>query len=145
MQVTMQKAGLDVHAQRAQAVAVAAVLLIAPAAYAAPSATFDVFDSRGYCVEDEYGFYDDYDCTDYDDENAPVDLRVMRMGPHPRIVYSDRLQGFNGRVSTDLYKWELDDFTCPHRTVYYRAILRLRDPITDRVVDTRTKKFRRYC
>jgi hypothetical protein len=108
-------------------------------------ATFDVYDSRGYCVKDEYGFYEDIDCEDYDDGNAPVDLRVMKMGPHPRIVYSERLSGYHGRVSTDLYTWEVDKVDCWHSKFYYRAILRLRDPITDHVVDIRTKKFSIRC
>ena len=108
-------------------------------------ATYEVFDTRGHCVKDEYGFYEDIDCEDYDGGNAPVDLRVMKMGPHPRIIYSERLSGYHGRVSMDLYSWEVNRIDCPHRTFYYRAILRLRDPITDRVVDTRTKKLRIYC
>ena len=110
-------------------------------------ATYAVYDGRFYCDKDEYGFYNDFDCMDYDDDRAQVDFRVMRMGPRPRIIYSDRLYGSRGRVSTDFYSWELPDMSwrCPGPDIHYRAIFRLRDPITDRIVDTRTMKFRQFC
>ncbi len=107
-------------------------------------ATYEVFDSRGYCYI-ENGVYNDLNCLDYDRGRAPVDFRIMRMDPNPHIVFSDRLRGRYGRVKRDLFDSEYVDWSCPPSTVHYRAIFRLRDPITKRVVATRTKFFRIWC
>jgi hypothetical protein len=109
---------------------------------------FEVYDGRGYCVEDEYGFYNDFDCMDYDDNRATVDIVVYRMRKtkRPRIVYSDRLYGSRGRATEDLYVWQLNNNdSCPSPPTYYRAVFRLRDPITDRIVDTQWKRFSLHC
>jgi len=106
---------------------------------------FNVFDARGYCVKDEYGFYKDYDCENYDSKDATLDVRAFRLRPGmaPRRVYSEEIYGLHGRATEDLYDWELKaPYSARHGTVIrYRVSFRLFDPITDRAVDQVNRYF----
>jgi hypothetical protein len=104
---------------------------------------YDVWPGRYACIEDEYGFYDDPGCYDYESGDATIDVRVFRTfaGGKRRLIHHETALGMNGRASIDLYSYLFPDL---YRTtsLSYRIVFRLIDPVTDRVVDLVNRHFR---
>jgi hypothetical protein len=106
---------------------------------------FEVYDANAYCVLDEFGFYNDPACSDYDDGNATVDVRVFRIRAHSlKFVHQETIYGSHHRASEDLYDFQLRAPDYSRRPIPYRAIFRLIDPVTDRVVAKMSRSFAIY-
>ncbi len=108
---------------------------------------FTVYDGAGNCIPDEYGFYDNPACDDYDSNNATVVVRVYRILAHRlRFVTSDQAYGLRGLASEDLYDFQLHApyYMPPGSSLRYRAKFLLIDPVTDRVVDRVARNFAVY-
>jgi hypothetical protein len=134
--------------------------------YAQYNVHFGVFDADGYCIRDEYGFYNDPSCDDYDANDATLDVRVIQLGGkvlhwahrggwtgwvgtplrHKR-VFSEQLDGFGGKADERFY---FDQFrscywnSAPWRA-NYQVVFRLFDPVTDQAVDQRSRYYHAWC
>jgi hypothetical protein len=108
------------------------------------SIRFDVYDAAGYCIKDEWGFYNDFKCEDYDDGNATLDATGYRVLAHSlRYKFSEEFSGFHGRATEDVYDFQIHApyYAKPGTSLHYRVRFRLFDPISDRVVDKRVRDF----
>jgi hypothetical protein len=105
---------------------------------------YDVYDDAGYCIRDEWGFYEDFDCEDYDSNTATLDVTGYRVLAHSlRYKFSEEISGDHGRATEDVYDFQMRvPYYAKRGTVlHYRVRLRLFDPITDRMLDKRVRDF----
>src|ERR1051325_6790104 len=107
------------------------------------TAMYQVYDASGACSTDEYGFYENDSCYDYDNNSADLDVRISNARTHRR-VYADAMYGFSGK-STDSVFYSLDlgfPYYCSRPiTRSYIATVRLFDPISDAPVASRSFRF----
>lgn len=96
------------------------------------------------CHKDEYGFWENYDCGDMEDNNAEWDVRVYQTRPSWKLVYAERNNGYRGKDDTRLY-WSLDlraPYQAKKGTRYnYKAVVRLFSPVSGRVLKTDAVTF----
>lgn len=108
---------------------------------------FDVYDAANYCIRDEWGFYEDFDCESYDTNEAKIDVRLFRLRAHSlRFVDQETIFGMNGKASEDVYSYQLRTpyYAPPGTRIPFRAIFRLIDPVTDRIVAKKSRSFAVY-
>jgi hypothetical protein len=123
------------------------------------SISYEVLDTGGNCVPDEFGGYSDPNCYAYDSNDATLDVRVFQTGGwfcrarctrlRQKRVFSESFTGSGGRATEDLYGFEVHRPYClGYGATYdigYQAAFRLYDPVTDSVVDRTSKFFHYWC
>ena len=105
---------------------------------------YDVYDGAGYCIRDEFGFYQDFKCEDYDSNSATIDVTGYRVLAHSlRYKFSEEIFGDHGGATENVYDFQMRApfYAKAGTQLHYRVRFRLFDPISDSVVDKLVRDF----
>jgi hypothetical protein len=102
------------------------------------------------CVKDQFGFYKTPACYDAARNDADYDVLVYQTSPGPfRLIHSERDSAFMGK--DEFYLYNNVDLGLPFcvsgepYTRYFRLVLRLHDPVSNRITATWHQGFWNHC